>query len=489
MGSSSPSTVTQTTNNVPYNASQLNAVQNQAVNLLNGTGLQYYNGQTYAEPNSTQGNALTDAGTMGQTAGNAVSNYTPAAQQASVQQNTNLANGGALTGISNINGSLINLGGSNPGNAGIAGLSPISNGSFYANAQPAINGLSGLSTNSVAGQGLAGLPNGSAATGLGGLTSGTAAQGLGSIGAGNGTAANTLANEASGAYLNSNPNLDGMYNAAANAVTRQYQNATAPQTAGAFEASGRTNSGAAANAQSVNQRNLGDSLNNLASNIYGTDYQNERGLQNNAATSLGSLTSGAYSNLGSLQNSALSNQGSLQNQAYTNLGSLDQTAKNNALSQGANQLGIMSNAAANSGQLGVSGNNSQENALNAGVGNTLTSYGQQQNAINSTPALTNQGYTDYQAALNAGNQLQTYDQNSLNDTMNRFYGQEYAPYQTLDQVASVVGGAVPGLTSSQVPYFQPSGASQVLGGLTGAAGLGNTLFGSGAAGAGLLAGK
>lgn len=505
MGSSSPSTVTQTTNNIPFNSGQLSTVENDAINLMGSNPLSYYPGQTYASPNSTENNALSSAGNMGQAAGDALSSYTPGAQQASVANNTWLSNGGAQTGIQNLNGQLVGLGSSNPSSSAISALTPFSNGSLYASQQPAINHLSGLATNSQAGQGLygltngtaasglQGLTNGTAATGLQGVTNGTAAQGLAGLGAGQGTSAQTLANEANGAYLNSNPNLASMYNAAADAVTRQYQNATAPQTASAFEAAGRTNSGAAQQAQSVNQQNLGDTLGNLAANIYGTDYANERGLQNSAATSLGSLQSGALSNLGSLQNSAYSNLGSLQNSAYSNLGSLqnsalsnlgslDQTSQNNALSQAASQMGLMSNAASNAGQLGISGTNAQENALNAGTGNVLNSYGLQQNAINSTPALTNQGYTDYQTALNAGTQQTTNAQNALNDTENRYYGNEYAPYQTLDQAASVVGGAIPGMTSSQVPYFQPSGASQVLGGLAGAGSLGNTLFGSSAGG-------
>lgn len=96
--------------------------------------------------------------------------------------------------------------------------------------------------------------------------------------AGVAAAGQNLTDTLNGNYLNpsSNPYLQGTYNAAAQGVTNQYQTATAPQTAGAMEAAGRYGSGAYQNQVQQNQLNLGTSLNNLAQNIYGQNYTNER---------------------------------------------------------------------------------------------------------------------------------------------------------------------------------------------------------------------
>ncbi len=87
-------------------------------------------------------------------------------------------------------------------------------------------------------------------------------------------ASNYLTNLESGGNLSplTNPYLSGMYNAAAQGLTNQYQTATAPNTQSMFESAGRFGSGSANQAQNQNQLALGTSLGNLASNIYGNAY-------------------------------------------------------------------------------------------------------------------------------------------------------------------------------------------------------------------------
>lgn len=88
-----------------------------------------------------------------------------------------------------------------------------------------------------------------------------------------------------GDYLNSNPYLDAMYNNAASAVTRNYQEAVAPTIAANFGLSGRTGSNMAfANAMDSSRDTLSRNLGGLASNIYGGAYENERGRQMQAAS-------------------------------------------------------------------------------------------------------------------------------------------------------------------------------------------------------------
>jgi len=206
MGGSSPAgNTTTTTTNTPFNAAQLTQVQNQALNLGTTDPINYFPGQTYAQPDSTYTGALGSAENLGANAGNATAGLVPGAQATALNTNSAIAGG-----------------------AGLAAASPY---------------LSSLNT----------------------------------IG--------------SGAMLGSNPYLSAEYSAQAQPVLNSYMTATAPQTSSQMEAAGRYygagtgTSGAQGNAQSVNEQNLGTTLNNLASNLYTSNYENEENLQEQAANS------------------------------------------------------------------------------------------------------------------------------------------------------------------------------------------------------------
>lgn len=101
-----------------------------------------------------------------------------------------------------------------------------------------------------------------------------------------------------GKYLdpNTNPWLKSTFNAAADPVTAQYMTATHPATAGSMASAGRYGSGAYGNAVKQNELGLGRSLDNLATSIYGGNYQNERGNQMTAAGQSAGLNSAQYIN-------------------------------------------------------------------------------------------------------------------------------------------------------------------------------------------------
>lgn len=99
-----------------------------------------------------------------------------------------------------------------------------------------------------------------------------------------------------GDYLNSNPYVDKMFNQAGDAVSRQYMTGTAPQTAGAMAAQGRYGSGAYQNQATGNQITYGKTLNDLATNIYGGNYANERTNQMNATNAAPALNQALYIN-------------------------------------------------------------------------------------------------------------------------------------------------------------------------------------------------
>lgn len=189
------------------------------------------------------------------------------------------------------------------------------------------------------------------------------------------TAAGTnLTDTLNGKYLDpsTNPYLDDTYNAAANAVTRQYQTATAPQTAGAMEAAGRYGSGAYNNQVKNNQLDLGTSLNNLATNIYGGNYQNER--QNQVADT---------------------GQAGAVNQAQY----INPTA---ALTAGNQQQTQQQNVDVNAMNAYNYNRDQPTNALNSYVGQIQGNYGTNGTTTASTPYYTNPGATGLGAALGLG---------------------------------------------------------------------------------------
>lgn len=110
-----------------------------------------------------------------------------------------------------------------------------------------------------------------------------------------------LAGTANGQYLNSNPYLDAMYGAAARGLNTQYNNQVMPGVNATFGSGGRTGSYAHNQALNMANENYGNAMGDMAAQIYGGNYQNERDRQLQAASGLGSLGMGlasGYSNLG-----------------------------------------------------------------------------------------------------------------------------------------------------------------------------------------------
>lgn len=99
-----------------------------------------------------------------------------------------------------------------------------------------------------------------------------------------------------GKYLDpsSNPFLAATYGKAAGDVTRNFMTATQPSTAATFAGAGRYGSGARALQTDLNNRAFGDTLNNLATSIYGGNYQQERDRQVGAASAAPGMVQAGY---------------------------------------------------------------------------------------------------------------------------------------------------------------------------------------------------
>ena len=124
--------------------------------------------------------------------------------------------------------------------------------------------------------------------------SGVGALGMAGLGAGQ------LNATSQGQYLNANPYLDQAFNSAARGITSQYDNSVMPGVNATFGSGGRT--GSYAHNQALNMANdsYGNAIGDLASNIYGGNYQSERDRQMSASAGLGSLGTGIASGYGSL---------------------------------------------------------------------------------------------------------------------------------------------------------------------------------------------
>lgn len=270
-------------------------------------------------------------------------------------------------------------------------------------------------------------------------------------GANNNLGLSQLGNTASGTYLNpnTNPYMAQMVQTAMDPVIRNYQTAIAPQTDAMFSGGGRYGSGAMAGAVSTGQQNLARGLSDLSGNLYGQQFARERQAQDAAAQQYGQLyNAGLSQGMQGLGNAA-NIQGAAGNQYW---------AGQRAAQDAANQY-------AQGGQFGAGGLNSMFNTGNQAAMNALTMYPQIAGAQN----------IGAQQQVAAGTGLAGIDQARLADEMARFYGQQQAPWNTLQAESSLYGQPVGGSSTASQPYFQNKGAD-ILSGLTGIASLGTMLF-------------
>jgi hypothetical protein len=100
---------------------------------------------------------------------------------------------------------------------------------------------------------------------------------------------------ASGAFLGSNPYQQAMMQAATRPLEQQFGNQVLPQIASLFSKSGRYGSGAMQNALGQATESYGRALGDITSNIAGQQYQQERGLQQQAQLGQAQLAAAAPS--------------------------------------------------------------------------------------------------------------------------------------------------------------------------------------------------
>lgn len=103
----------------------------------------------------------------------------------------------------------------------------------------------------------------------------------------NNNGVDTLSQTANGDFLNSNPYLDQTFNRATENVTEQFNNSVVPSLNATFGMAGRTGSNAHQDTFADASGQLSDTIGNMATDIYGGNYQQERSRQLSAASNLG----------------------------------------------------------------------------------------------------------------------------------------------------------------------------------------------------------
>jgi hypothetical protein len=194
---------------------------------------------------------------------------------------------------------------------------------------------------------------------------------------------------AQGDYLTGNPYLDAQFQQASQQVGGQFQDITQPGITATFGGAGRTGGGLHGQQIQAAQGELSRELGDMATDIYGQNYQQERARQLAAAGLLGEQDLGA-----SAQSLQAAQAGSQQ--------ALDQRAL------GADVYG-----------------NVQGQALAAG---------------GMVPQQLGMMYQNIDRLRGVGERGQAEQQRAINEAMDRFYFEQEAPAQALARYASIIEG-------------------------------------------------
>ena len=269
-----------------------------------------------------------------------------------------------------------------------------------------------------------------------------------------------LQNIAQGGMLNANPYIDPMFNQAAGRVGDQFKNTVMPQLASMYSQAGRYGSNAMNQSTDTAQGNLGDTLNNLATNIYGQNYANERQLQQAASGMLGAQ----YGNDINSRIAAATSQGQ---QYSTDRGQ---------------QIGIGTN-------LGNLFNQGQQNRIGAATAQGNLMSQERDNMMKATalaPIFAQNDYADIDRLMQSSQMKQQLAQSNINADINKWNFNQTKDLNKLNSLSQILQGFGGGSSTSNTTGTQPGPQSSPLAGALGGAsmmtGLGSALGGASAGG-------
>jgi hypothetical protein len=228
-----------------------------------------------------------------------------------------------------------------------------------------------------------------------------------------------LAGTARGDYLNSNPYLDATFNAAARPVSENFTNTVIPGINAAFGAASRTGSGIQGEYLGDAAGQYGKSLSDLATNIYGGNYQSERDRQLSASGTLGGLYD---------------------------------AGRNRQVQAG----GV-------AGNLGLGG-------INATTGLFDSISGDRARAAGMVPTASALDWANIDRLTGVGSAIERKGQMGIDDARARYEFDQNSPWANLQRYAGVIFGSPGGYGTTSQPLPQGSpGAGAIGGGLSGAA--------------------
>ena len=413
--------------------------------LYEGGAPEYYEGQTYIDPNK----ATSDSMSMGMELARGGNNFLAQAQDTvgnhQTSQNPALAQYQAMQGNNMTTGN----------NDAIGGFRGLQGNNITTGNNDAIGGFKDLQGNSITSG------TNEALAGMRGLQGGNTNMAL----------AGTQAT-ARGDYLQNNPNFNAVMDSAGKKVTDIYNKATQNTASGVSQA-GRYGSNAHARLQGENAGQLASSLADTAGQYAYQNYAQERGNQENAIGRLGDISNNQFNQqmqatqgLGSLAESQLGRDMNAQQNTFGNRLS----ATSGLSSANEAQLGRQMNAQQNnfsnslSATQGLSGANEsqfgrQDSAQQRNFNNNLSATqglgslseqqaNRQMTASGMAPGMANAQYQDIDRLAQYGQMQEGYDQTALNADIARWdYGQN-ANMQHLQNYANIVNGVPMGSKST-----------------------------------------
>lgn len=241
---------------------------------------------------------------------------------------------------------------------------------------------------------------------------------------------------AGGGYLAGSPYLDAMYGKAASGLTRQFAEGVSPGLDSAASRAGRYGSGMHANVKDAAGESFGRQLGDLATGIYGQNYEAERQRQEAATANASNIY---QQGLALRANTAATSAGQGATDANLRLAASGQIGQGQA-QDAANQL------AANE-QLSrayESGADRQLQALNSSNAAYNASRAQQLQALGLQPAYQQMDYTDLNNASAAGQARDQYSQQLINADIARHDFGQNAGWQNLSRYLAAINGGSPG---------------------------------------------
>lgn len=316
-----------------------------------------------------------------------------------------------------------------------------------------------------------------------------------------------LAGTAQGNFLGSNPYLDDAFNNAASNVTQQFNETVMPGIAAQFGSAGRTGGGIHSQTVGNAAGQLGDSLSQLASDIYAPAYESERNRQIDAAGTLGQLgmgtaglgadlyggeqqrrlgAAGLGGDLYSAQNQADMSRLGLASNLYLGERGLGQDAMGMGMDSTLGLYGLSQQGALGGMGMMLDQNQAANSAYQQGLGNMMMGGGQMmdfglggmgfmndyyQNADRSAataaalaPQLQAMDYNNIDRLSNVGAQIEDQAQRLIDADMARYNFYQQAPYQNLAQYSNLINQMPGGYGTTTAPSQQGSRTAGVLGG-------------------------